>query len=194
MLWAAFVVAACGSEPPPAPIAPAPPPASAAPPAPSPPPSEEEDDDEIPDTATDEEPETPSPEPAPAPAPSSASFEQATSTPEPIRTNDDHLHLTDQQLSGPMRGLIAKCKVPPKGKVTIKTAVQFGHAIGVTVIVELPKLKTPKKPTKRSQRAAQKAAKAQQKTIVRVRACFDHAVRELAWPPSRRRDTITTTF
>lgn len=187
---AALFVAACGSDPPPAPVAPQPPPPASAAPSPEPPAAAEKSDD-IPDTAADEEPAPPPPAPDPSSQPpSTASFEQATSTPEPIRNDDDHLHLTDNQLSGPVRGVLQKCKVPARAKVTIKTAVQFGRAIGVTVVVDMPKLRQPKKPTKESQ----KAAKAQQKTAARVRDCIDHAVRVATWPPSRRRDTITTTF
>jgi hypothetical protein len=194
VLLAACLVMGCGSSPPPAPAAPAappaPPPASAAPaPAPEAPEPETKDDD-IPDTATDEEAPPPPSEPAEPTPPSTASFEQATSKPEPLNANDDRLHLTDNQLSGPMRGVAQKCKVPARAKVTIKTAVQFGRAIGVTVLVDMPPLKLPKKPTK----ASQKAAKARQKAIVRIRDCVDHSVRVLSWPQSRRRDTITTTF
>lgn len=190
-LAAALVVAACGSTPPPAPAAPPPPPPA---PAPEPPAADEEKDEGIPDTATDVEEEVSVPtEPASPAPPSTASFEQATATPEPVVAGDDRLHLTDNQLSGPMRGVLAKCKVPPNVKVTIKTAVQFGRAIGVTVIVDLPKVakaKAPKKPTKKSK----DAAKAQAKLSQRITTCADHAVRALSWPPSRRRDAFTTTF
>lgn len=190
-LLACALATACGSEPPPPAAAPAAPPPSAAPAPPPPPPAAEEKDDDIPDTSQDEDPVATAPvAPSEPPPPSTATFEQATSTPEPIVPNDDRLHLTDNQLSGPMRGVLLSCKVPPRAKVTIKTAVQYGRAIGVTVIVELPKLRAPKKPTK----ASQKAVKAQQKTATRIRDCADHNVRALSWPPSRRRDAFTTTF
>jgi hypothetical protein len=195
VLLAACLVTACGSSPPPPAAAPPPPPpsppAASAAPAPAPePPEPDTKDDDLPDTSTDEEPAPPPADPAEPTPPSTASYEQATSKPEPLNANDDRLHLTDNQLSGPMRGVAAKCKVPARAKVTIKTAVQFGRAIGVTVLVDMPALKTPKKPTK----ASQKAAKARQKAIVRIRDCVDHNVRVLSWPQSRRRDTITTTF
>lgn len=186
----ACLVVGCGSDPPPPAAAPAPPPPSAAP-APPPPPAAEEKDDEIPDTAKDEEEVLTTPvAPSEPQSPSTASFEQATSTPEPIVPNDDRIHLTDNQLSGPVRGVLQTCKVPARVKVTIKTAVQFGRAIGVTVIVEMPKLKQPKKPTKQSK----KAAKAQASAAKRIRECADHNVRALSWPASRRRDAFTTTF
>jgi hypothetical protein len=186
---------ACGSSPPPAAAATAPPPPPSAAPAPAPQPAEPEPeheakDDDIPDTATDEEAAPPPAEPAEPTPLSTASFEQATSKPEPLNANDDRLHLTDSQLSGPLSGVAQKCKVPARAKVTIKTAVQFGRAIGVTVLVDMPPLKATKKPTK----ASQKAAKARHKAIVRIRDCVDHSVRVLSWPQSRRRDTITTTF
>jgi hypothetical protein len=125
-----------------------------------------------------------------APA-STASYEQATSIPEPIVPNDDRLQLTDNQLNEPMRGVLSGCRVPPNARVTIKTAVQYGRATGVTVLVDLPKPKAQKKGTKRVSKAA---AKATAKTIARITSCADHAVRALTWPSSRRRDAFTTTF
>lgn len=127
------------------------------------------------------------PEPS---APSTASFEEATAKPEPVGITDDRAQLTDLQLQAPMRGALASCKIPPKAKVTIKTAVQNGRAIGVTVLVDLPAPKPPKKPTEKSK----KVAAAHAKTVAKVTACADKAVRALNWPPSRRRDAFTTTF
>lgn len=187
--WLGAVViacaAACASAPPPAP-----PPAPTPVPAPAPI-AEEREEEEDAGPPVPEEPIVILPPVDAGSFPrSTASFEQATSVPEPIVPGDDHLHLTDNQLNEPMRGVVARCRVPPSAKVTIKTAVQFGHAIGVTVTVELPRPKQPKKPTKRSK----EAAKAHTRTVARLTTCADQAVRGLSWPPSRRRDAFTTTF
>ncbi|MBX3226537.1 MAG: hypothetical protein KIT84_32250 [Labilithrix sp.] len=121
---------------------------------------------------------------------SKLSYEQATATPEPLSDRDDHLHLTDVQLMEPMRGVPSHCRVPAKAKVTVKAAIREGRAIGVTVRVVMPKTKKPKKPTK----AQKDAAKARAKSVAALVTCVDRTVRGLTWPPSRRRDTITTTF
>jgi hypothetical protein len=119
--------------------------------------------------------------------PSTATYEQATSTPEALDVNDDHVHLTDGQLSGPVRGAFNGCRVPSNGKVTVKTAVQYGRAIGVTVNVRFVRPKSARPP---SRAKAQKEAKASAK----IAACVDHNVRDIVWPPSRRRDSFTTEF
>ncbi len=53
-------------------------------------------------------------------------------TPERLDVHDERVHLTDGQLTGPMRGVLNGCRVPSNARVTIKTAVQRGRAIGVT--------------------------------------------------------------
>lgn len=118
-------------------------------------------------------------------APSTASYDQALSTPEPVDIEDGSPHLTDVQLWVPMRGALRGCGVPRYAKVTIKTAVQYGHAIGVTVDVHIdhPKTKKPPKPA---------AVKAERKWIEKMTACVDHNVRMSTWPPNRRRDSFTT--
>jgi hypothetical protein len=178
--WAAiaFVSAlvSCGSAPPPQPAAP--PPLVAAEP-------------EAPDVAVAAD------EPPPPPiattdaadrahAPSSASYDEALSTPELVDIEDDHPHLTDVQLWSPIRGALSGCRVPRNAKVTIKAAVQFGRAIGVTVDVRLDKPRSLKHPPKPA------AVKAERKTIARIAACVDHNVRASVWPPNRRRDSFTT--
>jgi hypothetical protein len=75
--------------------------------------------------------------------------------------------------------------VPSNAKITIKTAVQFGRAIGVTVTVRFDKPKWAKNQTPA-------AAKAERKESARVAACVDRNVRAIVWPPSRRRDSFTT--
>jgi hypothetical protein len=143
-----------------------------------------------PDAAAPAEPEAPlvtAPPPESTRAPSTASFEQATAAPESVDVNDDHLHLTDAQLTGPMRGVLDRCAVPRNAKVTIKTAVYNGRAIGVTVAVVVDKPKSKKRPTKA-------AAIAEAKMKDRIVTCADHAVRAVTWPPSRRRDSFTTVF
>ncbi len=118
-------------------------------------------------------------------SPSTASYDQALSTPEPVDIEDGHPHLTDVQLWSPMGGALQGCHVPRSAKVTIKTAVQNGRAIGVTVDVRLEK----PKPTKRPKPAA---VKAEQKAIAKISTCVDRNVRVTTWPPNRRRDSFTT--
>ena len=182
---------ACASAPPPPPAAPA---AEEAPP---PEPKEHVDPAEEHDDAADAEVGPAAAGPT-KPPPSTASFEEATSVAEEVTLGDDRLQLTDNQLNEPMRGVLRSCRVPPNVHVTIKTAVQFGRAIGVTVHVEMPKPPRPQKKTKRLSKQAAKAeaaqAKARAKTAARITTCADHAVRALSWPPSRRRDAFTTTF
>ena len=105
--------------------------------------------------------------------------------------NDDRAHLTDAQLTGPMRGAIAGCRVPPNAKATIKTVVQNGRATGVTVTLTFAK---PKRSKRLSPAVAKARAKAQAKTSARIVACVDRAVRAIVWPPNRRRDSFTTEF
>ncbi len=180
------MVAACASKP----VA-----------APAPPASSAESDDQ--DDAGPDEPEQ-SPD-ASAPilvdmpertrAPSTASYEQALSTPEPLNVNDDGLHLTDAQLTGPVRSVLNGCPVPPRAKITIKTVVLQGRAIGVTVLVRIDKPKPPAKPPKKPPKPPSKAAaKKEAKAIAKATACVDTAVRAVVWPPSRRRDSFTTEF
>jgi hypothetical protein len=116
--------------------------------------------------------------------PSTASYDQALSTPEPIDIHDDRAHLTDVQLTSPMGAALVGCRVPASAKVTIKTAVQDGRAIGVTVDVRFEKPK--------SARQTLAAVKAERKAIAKIAACVDQNVRAIVWPPSRRRDSFTT--
>lgn len=124
--------------------------------------------------------------------PSTASYEQAMSKPEPVDTEDHRVQLTDAQLRGPMNGVLNGCRVPGNARVTIKTAVQFGRAIGVTVDVRFEHPVTPGKRLSRSAAAA--TARSEAKTKKKVVSCVDHAVREVVWPPSNRRDSFTTEF
>jgi hypothetical protein len=119
--------------------------------------------------------------------PSTATYEQAMSTPEELDLNDQSLHLTDAQLAGPIRGALAGCQVPSNRKVTIRTAVQLGRAIGVTVEVRVVRAKSARPPTRA-------AALAEAKASATIGACVDQNVRAIVWPPSRRRDSSTTEF
>lgn len=127
---------------------------------------------------------TPAPDPVP---PSTATYEEATAAPESLDVHDDHAHLTDDVLTGPMRGVLARCRVPANAKVAIKTAVQNGHAIGVSVSVAFEHPKSKK-------RLPRKTARYEAKAAASIAACADRAVRALTWPPSRRRDSFTTSF
>jgi hypothetical protein len=165
----AIAHAACASSPPPAPPA-------------APAPHEPE-----PDAAAEEPPMTTTnaaDSPEASRPPSTASYDEALSKPEPIDIDDDHPHLTDVQLTSPMNAALTRCRVPPSAKITIKTAVQNGRAIGVTVEVRLDKPKSKKPPTPA-------AAKAEKKAITKLTQCVDHNVRAIVWPPSRRRDSFT---
>lgn len=145
-------------------------------------------------------PSEPEPEPAPpvdAPErtrpPSSATYDEAMATPEALDVNDDRVQLTDAQLTGPIRGALGGCRIPPNAKITVRTAVQNGRAIGVTVDVRLVKPPPPK--TKKKPRPPSKAAQqAEAKVIAKVTACVEKNVRATVWPPSRRRDSFTTEF
>jgi hypothetical protein len=125
-------------------------------------------------------------------APSTATYEQAMSTAEPVDIKDDHLQLSDAQLTGPMRGVLTNCRLPSNGKVTIKTAVQNGRAIGATVEVRLIKPAPP--PRSRPRPPSKAAQKAEAKAIAKISACIDKNVRLVVWPPSRRRDSFTMEF
>ena len=128
--------------------------------------------------------------PPPAPPsgpPSTATYEEALSVPEALDVHDGHLHLTDAQLTGPMRGALGGCKVPSNAKIVIKTAVQNGRAIGVTVEVRFVRPKNARPPSGA-------AAKAEAKAASKIAACVDKNVRVISWPPSRRRDSFTTEF
>lgn len=160
---------------------PAPPPAeAAAPPEPPDAPVETAEQETTEPTPTVEAPERARP-------PSTASYEQALATPERVDVGDEHAHLTDAQLTSPMGGVLAGCRVPGNAKVTIKTAVQYGRAIGVTVDVRLDKPKSTKRPKPA-------AVKAERKAIAKIAACIDRHVRAVVWPPNRRRDSFTMTM
>ncbi|MBX3202991.1 MAG: hypothetical protein KF850_11770 [Labilithrix sp.] len=120
-------------------------------------------------------------------APSTASYEEAISTPEPIDVHDDRIQLTDGQLTGPMRGVLSRCRVPSNAKVTIQTAVQDGRAIGVSVTVAFEHPKSAKRISNATRRY-------EAKTSARIVKCAQRAVRAVTWPPSRRRDSFTTVF
>lgn len=144
------------------------------------------------------------PEPAPEPATpvatgahpvSTASYEEAMSTPESLDASDHRAHLSDNQLSGPMRGANAGCRVPSNAKVTIKTAVQYGRAIGVTILVRFDHPKPPptkKRPTAAELKWQRAQEKAENKLRAKIIACVDKNVRTATWPPSSRRDSFTT--
>jgi hypothetical protein len=119
--------------------------------------------------------------------PSTATYEQAISTPEPIDVNDDRAHLTDAQLTSPMRGVVNGCRVPSNARVTIKTAVQYGRAIGVTVNVRFDHGRS-RRPLPMTM------VRSEAKLSAKIASCVDHAVRVQTWPPSRRRDSFVTAF
>jgi hypothetical protein len=124
-----------------------------------------------------------------------ASYEEALSVPEDLNPADGHAHLSDLQLTNPMREVLATCRVPKGAKVTMKVVVQSGHAIGVTVVVALDKPQAAaKKPSKRNPKTEAMSAKAEAKVKTRIAECADHAIRGLGFPPSGRRDSFTSEF
>jgi hypothetical protein len=125
-----------------------------------------------------------------APLSKSASYEEALAEPEDVNLSDDRAHLTDLQLSNPMRDVLSKCKVSRKAALTIQTAVKNGHAIGVTVTVVFEKAK----PTQAAKPRTAAAAKSEAKASAQIAECVDQAVRALEWPPSPRRDSFTTRY
>lgn len=126
--------------------------------------------------------------------PSTKSYDQALSTPERLDVNDDRVHLTDAQLTGPIRGVLTGCRVPSNARVTVKTAVQGGRAIGVTVIVRFEHPPPAKRPSRAAARMAAATAKAEAKVSAKIVTCVDRAVRAVVWPPSSRRDSFATDF
>jgi len=159
--------------------------ASAPPPPPSPP-----EDHEVPEEPAPVTTVTNLDAPERSMPPSTRSYDEALSTPESLDVHDERVHLTDGQLTGPMRGVLTGCRVPSNARVTVKTAVQSGRAIGVTVSVryERPKSSKPPRPPTRA------AARAEAKASAKIIACVDRAVRLVTWPPSSRRDSFTTEF
>lgn len=126
-------------------------------------------------------------------APSTASYDEALASAEPVQLDDDRAQLTDAQLAGPIRGVLRVCPVPARAKLTIKTAVQDGRAIGVSVTVHLPPSPPPpRRASRRVLRARRAAAKAEAKAAAKLEQCVDRAVRAMSWPPSPRRDSFTT--
>lgn len=119
--------------------------------------------------------------------PSTQSYDEALSTPERLDVNDERMHLTDGQLTGPVRGVLTGCRVPSNARVTVKTAVQNGRAIGVTVHVKFEHPKSARPPSRA-------VARYEAKTSAKIITCVDRAVRAVVWPPSRRRDSFTTEF
>jgi hypothetical protein len=116
-------------------------------------------------------------------APSTATYDEALSTPEPVDVTDERLHLTDVQLTSPMNNVLRGCTLPSNAKLTIKTAVQHGRAIGVSVDVHFEDSKNAKRPSRATQKVAAK-----------ISACIEHNVRETVWPPNQRRDSFTMEF
>jgi len=153
-----------------------------------------------------DEHDTPPEEPAPvatvtgldaperAAPPSTRSYDEALSTPERLDVNDDRVHLTDAQLTGPIRGVLTGCRVSSNARVTVKTAVKGGRAIGVTVIVRFEHPSPPKRPSRAAARGAALTAKAEAKASAKIITCVDRAVRAVVWPPSSRRDSFATDF
>lgn len=121
------------------------------------------------------------------PLPPNATYEEALDEPEDLNVQDTRAHLTDLQLTNPMRDVLGSCRVPRNAKVTIKVAVRETRAIGVTVLVKFDHGPSPRP-------LSPAAAKYEAKSAARIAECADKATRALTWPPSLRRDSFTTEF
>jgi hypothetical protein len=98
------------------------------------------------------------------------SYEDALAVAEDLSVVAGERELTDVDLSLPMRNpaFLADCGVQDSLKIMVQVAVRDGAAFGVTV------------------RTVPDDAK--------LAECIDRAVRALAWPPSKRRDSLTTRY
>jgi hypothetical protein len=76
--------------------------------------------------------------------------------------------LTNEQLTAPMGNALSGCGVPNDMKVTVKVAVKFGAAVGVSVYTDPPNS--------------------------RIASCVDRSVRSLRWPSSPNLDSFTTQY
>jgi hypothetical protein len=78
--------------------------------------------------------------------------------------------LTNDQLAGPLRNaaFLDACGAPQTMKVTVKTVVKMGHAIGVSVSTNPPN--------------------------GGVAGCIDRAVRNIAWPVNAKADSFVTNY
>ena len=79
--------------------------------------------------------------------------------------------LTDAQLAAPMGAVgaaLSSCGAPNDMKVTVKVAVKYGRAVGVTVETDPPNHS--------------------------VASCVDRSVRKLRWPSSPKLDSFTTQY
>jgi hypothetical protein len=87
-----------------------------------------------------------------------------------IGGNNGGPDLTNAQLSAPMRNaaFISGCGAPDDMKVTVRVAIKYGRAVGVTVTTN---------PSNGG-----------------VQSCIDKHVRGLGWPSSAKMDSFTTTY
>jgi hypothetical protein len=98
------------------------------------------------------------------------SYEEALNLPEDMVAVANEPELTDAELAGPMRkpAFLGDCNAPDSMKLRVMVAVRDGAAIGVTVRTD------PDDAT--------------------VAECVDKAVRALAWKPTKRRESLTTSY
>jgi hypothetical protein len=101
---------------------------------------------------------------------SGQSYDEALAVPEELDAVKSEPELSDADLSKPMQNseFLSTCGAPDSMKVVVKVAVREGRAMGVTVAT------SPEDPA--------------------VAACVDKAVRELSWPTSKKRFSMTTAY
>jgi hypothetical protein len=98
------------------------------------------------------------------------SYEDALSIPEDLEAVKNEPELSDAELAGPLRNaaFVSDCGAPDSMKVTVRIAIRDGKALGAAVACD---------PENRE-----------------VAECIDRAVRDLTWPPSRKRFSVTTRY
>jgi hypothetical protein len=98
------------------------------------------------------------------------SYDDALAIPEDLGAIKNEKDLSDDEVAAPMQSgaYLQTCEAPDSMKVTIRVAVRDGHALGVSVTTD---------PDDGA-----------------IAECVDKAVRELTWPVSHRRETMTTRF
>jgi hypothetical protein len=97
-------------------------------------------------------------------------FDDALNAPEDTAAVANEPTLSDVDLAGPMKqpSFLGDCNVPDSMHVKVQVAIRDGAPIGATVRTD------PDDPA--------------------VADCVDKAVRALTWPPSKRRDSLTTEY
>jgi hypothetical protein len=97
-------------------------------------------------------------------------YDEALAEPEDVMALQGERELTNAELAAPLKNpeFLSACGVPDATSVTVKIAVRDGAVIGASVYVR--------------------------PDDAQMAECVDRAVRALAWPASKRRDSFVTTY